>query len=205
MGTSLPRVEMGIAAAAGPLLNLFLGFLVFLLLRSRLRPALLPLLLWGPVAMVQEGVNFSLGQLTPGGDAEWISTLGIPLPVLLVVGILLLVLGVALVATLLPLTGIEPDDSAGKKILIVLLGMCSLMLVRSAHAFLANPAGIIENLVPLIFSLLLAFLVILLHRPLTRIIARRKTPSPAQLTWQSPVIAMALGVAIFLFQVVALN
>ena len=51
--------------AAGPLFNLLLGITTTILLWRNRKPILLPLLLWGPIALVQEGVNLSLGLLSP--------------------------------------------------------------------------------------------------------------------------------------------
>ena len=65
----LPDQVAAGTSAAGPLPHLLLALICFLFLWSRRRPILLPGLFWGPVAMIQEGVNFSLGLLTPGGDA----------------------------------------------------------------------------------------------------------------------------------------
>jgi hypothetical protein len=64
--TSLPLEVMGVTCAAGPLSNLALAIACFLLLWHRRKPVLLPLLLWGPVAMAQEGGNLSLGLLARG-------------------------------------------------------------------------------------------------------------------------------------------
>jgi len=71
-GASAPRETWGITSAAGPLLNILAGVAVSLSLWRYRRTALLPLLLWGPIALVQEGVTLSLGMLTPGGGAELI-------------------------------------------------------------------------------------------------------------------------------------
>jgi len=84
----LPAEVLAVTSLAGPLTNVALGLVGLFLLWWKRRPILLPLLLWGPVAMIQEGVTFSLGLLTPGGDAQWITTLGVP-------GFLLLVMGVS--------------------------------------------------------------------------------------------------------------
>ena len=69
-GSVTPRETWGITSAAGSLLNVVMALTVTLALWRWLRPILLPLLLWGPIALVQEGVTFSLGLLTAGGDAS---------------------------------------------------------------------------------------------------------------------------------------
>ncbi|NIP54557.1 MAG: hypothetical protein GWN30_36630, partial [Gammaproteobacteria bacterium] len=112
----------------------------------------------------QEGITFSLGFLTSGGDAEWIAAVGIPAALILTTGILCILAGIVAITLLLPLAGVEADSSYWKRLLIVLLGMGSFMLLRSAHSFIASPDSIMENLVPLIFSLLLAVIVALIDK-----------------------------------------
>jgi hypothetical protein len=166
---------------------------------------LLPLMFWGPVAMVQEGVTFSLGLMTPGGDAHWIANMGIPRFVILVAGILLLLVGIALITRLLPLIGIMRRDSIWRKYSILMVGMCSLMLIRSANSILASPETITENLIPLIFSLLLAGIVVLLHMPLTSFVESMQISPDNPVTWSAVALAMILGTSMFVFQIIALN
>ena len=202
---SLPVDVAAVTSAAGPLLNLALGLSFFLMLWRVRRPALLPLLLWGPVAMVQESVTFSLGLLTPGGDAQLIAAAGIPRPVILIAGICLLVMGLGTIALLLPDAGVEADDPPSRKFWIVLAGMCSLMFVRFIFGSLMGTVSATENLVPLVFSLLLAGIVVLLQQPVTRSLASAFPSRRSVVTWRAPAFALTLGVGIFLFQILALN
>lgn len=197
----LSEEVLGVTSLAGPLSNLLLGLVTFAFLWQKQRPFLMPLVLWGPVAMIQEGVTFSLGQLTPGGDAQWIAALGIPLSFLLIIGILLLILGLGLIAYLLPSFGIQPEDTFGKTFLTVLLGMVSLMLIRAIHASLLAPTYFIENLIPLIFSLVLALLVSLLRRPV-RSILKAAEPQDFEITWPPVISALSLGAGIFILQLI---
>jgi hypothetical protein len=87
------------------------------------------------------------------------------------------------------------------KLLIVLAGISALMLVRAIHATVAAPALTTENLIPLIFSVLLASIIVLLQNPLA--IVLHNTPgTPRRLSWPSVASAMTLGIAIFFFQVI---
>lgn len=173
----------------------------FLLWQKR-KPLLLPLLMWGAVSMVQEGVTFSLGFLTPGGDAEWIAAMGIPAVLILITGILCILAGVVAITLLLPLAGVEGDSAYWKRLLVVLLGMGSFMLLRSIHSFLASPESTAENLVPFIFSLLLAVIVSLLDKPVSEYTRREFSLTTRPVTWPLSAWALALGATIFLFQVI---
>jgi len=197
--TSLPDKIISVTSATGPLFNLLLAVTCLLLLWRIRRPALLPLLLWGPIAMIQEGVTFSLGMMTPGGDAQWIATLGVPRPIILLTGSFLLVAGVKTISLLLPLTDMERDASFKNKFLIVLLGMCSLMFVRFIYSFVASPASVVENLIPMIFSLLLAVFVVLLYKPMNeRTYAEKEKTKPV--TWLVTASSLVVGISLFVFQ-----
>jgi len=195
--TSLPDKIISVTSATGPLFNLLLAVTCLLLIWRQRKPALLPFLLWGPIAMIQEGVNFSLGMMTPGGDAQWIAAMGIPKLILLLTGSFLLVAGVKTISLLLPLTDIEANTPFKDRFLIVLLGMCSLMFVRFIHSVVVSPSSVVENLVPMIFSLLLAVFVVLIYKPTSESAYAEKLKS---VTWKVTASSLVLGISLFLFQ-----
>jgi len=199
--TSLPLIQMGVTSAAGPLFNLLMGSLTLLLLWKVKKPGLLPFLLWGPVAMIQESVTFTFGFLTPGGDAEWIAAMGIPKVVIIGLGVLSLIAGLILLAVLLTNLGITTGESFGKRLVIVLLGMCSLMLIRFIYSAVIMPASMIENLVPLVFSLLLAIIVVMIQPVVKNIIWKNQLPPVKPIEKKDILIAGILGVGIFIFQI----
>lgn len=202
---NLPNNVLAVTSATGPLLNLFLGITTFIVLWRFRKPILLPLLIWGPVACIQEGVTFSLGLLTPGGDARWISTLGIPVSIILITGIILLIIGLSGVSILLSLAGLKKEGSFFQKILIVLVGMGSLMIVRAIYSFSVSPAARIENLIPSIFSLILTFLIVLLHRYTANWFSRFRIEFNSSAFKFAPLVSIFLGASIFIFQIVTFN
>ena len=198
--TNLPLRQMGITAAAGPLTNLTFGLLVMSLLWNKMGLTLMPLLLWGPVAMIQEGVTFSLGLLTPGGDAEWISTLGIPKTIILITGILSIFSGLFILSWLLSRIGITEGRSRLENFGIIILGMCSLMLIRFLYSVTIQPQFILEDLVPLIFSLLLAGIVVLIQPVIVKNLKGvSRNPYPTMNKW-AIITAAAMGSGVFVFQ-----
>jgi hypothetical protein len=204
-GSSAPHETWGITSAAGPLFNLLIGVTVSLSLWRYRIPALLPLLLWGPIAFVQEGVTFSLGMLTPGSDAQLIVESGVPAPVILGFGVLLLLSGVAAVCGVLPLVNLSPVDSFGRRLSVVAGGMVSFMGVRLFVSSMVSPHLAQENAVPFVFSLLLAPIVAALYGPLYPILRRLPSAEPASVRWPAAVSAVALGLGMVLFQLGALN
>ena len=201
----LPDRVLAVTSAAGPFANLILGLTSFILLWRKRRPQLFPLLLWGPVALIQEGVTFSLGLLTPGGDARWIATMGIPLPIILINGITFLITGLCLVAALLDLVGMRRDDPFGRKLIIIFTGMYSLMLVRSIHSFWVAPSQILENLIPLVFSLILAVCAAIIHRPISKIMDTINLRETHPVSRTAPAFAFILGSGMFAVQLFILH
>jgi hypothetical protein len=197
--TSLPDKIISVTSATGPLFNLLLAVTCLLLLWRIRKPSLLPFLLWGPIAMIQEGVNFSIGMMTPGGDAQWIATLGISKSIIVLIGLFLLVAGVKTISLVLPLTNIQRDVPFKDKFLIVLLGMCSLMFVRFIHSVVACPGSVVENFVPMVFSLLLAVFVVLLYKP-TSENTQVAIEKPKPISWSVTAYSLTLGISLFLFQ-----
>jgi len=204
-GAAAPPETWALTSAAGPLLNLLAGTILSLLLWRRRKTLLLPFVLWGPVAMVQEGVTFSLGLLTPGGDASWIVGGGIPASVLVGFGVLLLLAGVVTIGWLLPLLDLSPADSFGRRLGVVAGGMLSFMLLRLLFSALASPGAIQENAVPLVFSLLLATAVVTLYTPLYPVLGRISAREPAPVGWPPVASSLALAVGIVALQLVFLN
>lgn len=204
-GSAAPQEILGITSAAGPLLNLLAGLALSLSLWHLRRPALLPLLLWGPVALVQEGVTFSLGLLTSGGDAQLVVDWGVPAPVLLGLGFCFLATGVALLCGLLPLVGLSSTDPFGRKLGIVAGGMVSFLLIRLLVSSSSSPAAARENTAPLLFSLLLAALVALLFRPLASRLGPGLDLEPSAVTWPAAMSSLALALGMVLFQMTFLN
>jgi hypothetical protein len=171
----------------------------------RRSPELLPLVLWGPVALIQEGVTFSLGMLTPGGDAELMVEWGVPASVLISLGVILLVAGIVMICWLLPLVNLSPSDSFGRKFSVVTGGMVSFMVLRLLASTLRSPDLILENTIPLLFSLLLATAVVVLYRPVYTMLIRISETELASVTRSAATWAIGLGMSMILLQLVILN
>lgn len=202
---SAPREILGVTSIAGPLLNLIIGMTVSLLLWWNRKPFLLPLLLWSPVSLVQEGVTFSLGMLTPGGDAEFIVNGGVPAIVLISVGILFLAMGVTAICWLLPLVSLFPEDSFNRKFGVVAGGMVSFFVVRLFFSGLRSPSHLKENTVPLVFSIILATIVVWLYKPLCSILRNISNTEAAEIRWSVVLFSKALGIGMIVFQLIFFN
>jgi hypothetical protein len=143
--------------------------------------------------------------LTPGGDARWVASLGIPTAIILIIGIAWLLAGVWGISRLLPLAGIEPGESFGKKYLIVMVGMGSLMLIRAIYSSTVSTGSLVENLVPMVFSLLLAVFVVLLNHLVTPKLGMANSIEVNLAPRSVWIVSLLLGVLMFTFQIFAFN
>jgi hypothetical protein len=120
---------------------------------------------------------------------------------ILVSGILLLAAGTAGVAWLLPFIGLKQEVSIWQKIGVILPGMGTLMIVRAVHSYTVSAAARLENLIPLIFTLLLSFAVLLLQKPIARIIDKGGFQQVYSISSLSVVYSLVLGFGIFGLQI----
>jgi hypothetical protein len=197
---ALPLQQMGLTTAAGPAFNLILGCLTTLLLWRWTSPNLLPFILWGPVALVQEGVNLSLGLLSPGSDARWLVQWGSPAWLLVGLGVMFILLAIGLFSWILAARVIFLGRSFGKRFTLIFFGMAFLMILRAFVALFRSPAAAVENLVPLGFAALLAAIVASLVGWLDQ---RRQSArlGPDTLPWGNSLFAVGMGLGLLLIQI----
>jgi hypothetical protein len=195
-GFQTPMVG-AITAAAGPLFNLLLASVFFFLLWRKRTTWLLPLLLWGPVAMVQEGINFSMGLLTPGGDARWMVSTGLPAPFLATLGVVLLLSGIFLITTLLPLAALQLSGPFHRKFSVITIGFCFLMGIRLIHSLLSPGQQLMENLAPFVFSIFLSSLVVIFSCKLKGLVENRASKPPQPISWRAALVILSAGIVMF--------
>jgi hypothetical protein len=198
---SLSLREMGITTAAGPGLNVIAGMLATLLVWRFSSSAFLPLVLWGPVALIQEGVNVSLGLLSPGSDAQWLAEWGAPEALLISLGILFILAGTGLISRILYRSVALAEKPFLGRLVLLFFGLGFLMILRAVVSLFQSPQAAQENLIPLMFALILAGL-ISGYQAIWRSVMKSKDPSFQILTWGKSLLALGLGMGIILFQIV---
>jgi hypothetical protein len=113
-------------------------------------------------------------------------------------------MGVLGVSVLLTTMWFDPKASLFRRWWIVTAGMGSLMLVRAAHGAWLGSAALVENVVPLVFSLLLALIVVGLGRVTDRFLPGALERSVA-VPDRAVIGTLASGASMFLLQLILLN
>lgn len=198
---ALPLNEMGITTAAGPGLNLVAGLLASLLIWKISPSFFLPLALWGPVALIQEGVNLSLGLLSPGSDARWLAQWGAPPTTLIVLGVAFILAGTGWIGFTLYRKTNFPERNFPSRLILAFFGLGFLMILRAAVSLFQSSQAALENLVPLLFALILATL-ISGSQSIWRSRKEGEYNAKKILTWGSSLSAFGLGLAILFVQVI---
>lgn len=195
----MPLQEIGITTATGPGLNLVAGLLVTVLLWNYFRPAYLPLILWGPVALIQEGVNASVGLLSPGSDAQWLVEWGVPGTLLVILGVFFILIGTGLISWILKRSTVLEERNFAARIGLVFLGMGFLMILRAIISAIQFPETAVKNLIPLIFALILGGIV-----AGTQEVWQTTPEGATQIpSWRNSLLAAGLGLGILFIQIMA--
>lgn len=109
----IPPEWMGWTAAAGPGANVLVGLGLFALAWPRRSALAVPLMLWAPVAFIQESSTalVQMASSEPGTDFVVMVEAGVPRAVIIALAVGCLVLGVVMLAALTPLAGLPEDLS----------------------------------------------------------------------------------------------
>jgi hypothetical protein len=197
----MPLHELGITTAAGPGFNLVAGILMTALFFKFKSPGFLPLILWGPIALIQEGVNLSLGLLSRGSDAQWLVQWGISKVALIFLGVFFILAGTGLISWILHRIGRIREMRFGGRLTLVFFGLGFLMILRALLSSFQSPEATLENLIPLLFALILA---VTIAGPLNtwRVIEERVPDSTQTPTRESCVLALGLGFGMLFLQII---
>ena len=158
---------IGYVDAAGPLFNILVGNIFFIVFWSQRQTITPSLLLLGPVALIQEGFN-SLIQIAlniPGSDSVRIIAAGAPGSLLMIIDVLLFSFGVLILVIELPIFGISPDDGQFDRVSTIVPGFIGYMLAIYLYNLAFNPFGVTRGLVLTVFSVAIAILVSFIHVP----------------------------------------
>lgn len=205
VGGANSSAPAGVTSLAGPLFSVLCSAVLFAILWHWRGPRSAPFLFMFPIALIQEGVTFSLGLLTPGGDASFVAAWGVPVPLLATLGGILLLAGIAGLAAVLPLAGLSRDTRWGRVLIVAGTSMVTLMLLRFAVSVALRSGSRTEAVVPLVFSVLLALVVSAAFGPIQHAFTGRLRRISFPVSRSGVAISLILAIATVAFQLTLLN
>ena len=211
----ISQLRLAIAAAAGPVLNLSAGAGVSLFAWRRRSAQLLPVVMWGPLALLQEGVGMIIGLVDyPDLESDWVSVMkaGVPPPIIGLWVAVLLVVGSVWILLLMPLAGISAEDPYWTKLVAFLAGVPLLLLGAVAYLGVigssgSSPTGMVEQnrWIALGASVGLVASLSALHRPLFARLDRISHTETSPVIWRDAALAVAMGAAVLVFMLAFYN
>ena len=203
----IPESMMGWPDAAGPVANVAIGLILFSILWKKRTPLTFPLLLWGPLACVQEGIGQVMTLSDHGSDAARIIAAGFPEPLLILVSILFILVGIFLFALIFPVSGISRDFSFFKRSGIIAAGMIPYGLLTLLISILAssNQSDISRSYNIIGGFAIISVIVAVAYSPVWLLAGRFRIRMDFQVTWSHASSAVGLMVVIVIAQLLFLN
>lgn len=184
--------------AAGPLANIVLGVLFFLGLFSWRSPYLLPFMLWGPIAFLQEWTTalVQLGTREEGTDWILINNAGLASGLIVGLAVSGVIAGLAGLYVLLPVAGLAPEMPPLARLGALALGMGGFSGLILGVSVVLHGSGVetSRNLRLTLFVVLIAILLAMTYPAFARIRRVEVMAVPLAAVWNS----LALACAVFL-------
>jgi len=190
---------IGIVDAAGPLFNLTVSIIIFVIFWRFKRPVFLPLIMMAPVALFQEGFSSFMQVVLKqnGTDSMRIIESGVPQILILIVSLIFLFAGIISFVSLFPMFGIRKEYGAGRIFLIIFSAAGANMLIMLLFALGADRDEVMRSLILLstiflfsiIFTIVYKFTSLRISKSIPFFITNRKELLYAFLTALVPVSA----------------
>ena len=182
--------------AAGPLANMVPGTLFFLGLWRWRSPHLVPLMLWGPIALLQEWTTalVQLGTREAGTDWVLINNAGRSSGLIIGLGVVGLIAGLAGLYLLLPATGLSPEIPLVPRLGTLVLGMGGFtgLVLGVSLLFKDSSVEVSRNLRLTVFGVLIATLLATTYPAFSQIRRDEVMEVSLRAVW----ISVALGSAV---------
>jgi hypothetical protein len=203
----IPDSMMGWPDAAGPLANVVFGLIIFSILWKKRTPFTFPLLLWGPLACVQEGIGQIMTTSDVGSDAARMIAAGFPEPLLIVISVFLLLVGIFLFGLAFPVVGISRDTPFFKRLGIIVGGMIPYGLLTLLICVLASPnQQDVSRSYNIIGGFAIIAIIVAAIFPAVGLLANRfRIRMDFQVKWSHGICAIGLLAVIVILQLLFLN
>ena len=203
----IPDSMIGWPDAAGPLANVVFGLIFFGILWKKRNPFTFPLLFWGPLACVQEGIGQIMTTSDFGSDAARMIAAGFPEPMLVTICIVLILIGIFLFGIVFPIGGISTDTPFFKRLGIIAGGMIPYGLLTLLICLLISPN---QQDVSRSYNIIGGFAIIALivaavYSPLRLIVRRFRIRTDFQVKWLHALCAIGLLAVVVIVQLLFLN
>lgn len=203
----IPDSMIGWPDAAGPLANVTIGLIIFTISWKKRTPFTFPLLLWGPLACVQEGISQIMTLSDHGSDAARMIAAGFPEPLLIVISILLILTGIFLFGLVFPVAGISMTTHFFKRLGIITAGMIPYGLLTLLISVLAGPnqQDISRSYNIIGGFAIIAVIVAAAYSPVELLTQRFRIRTDFQVQWSHGICAIGLLAVIVIPQLLFLN
>jgi len=186
-----------VPVVAGPLANVAVGAILFLGLWRWRSPSLVPALIWGPIALIQESTTALVQVGTREAGTDWVLIIAAGMPGALIValaGVGVLV-GFAGLFLLLPVSGLEPEAPLWSRLGTLILGMGGypVLTIGLTLAFADAGPNVSRNIRITAFVVLIAIFLAMLYPAVSRRHRLEVADVPRSAGWT----AMALGAVVF--------
>ena len=203
----IPNSMMGWPDAAGPMANVIFGLIIFSILWGKRNPFVLPLLLWGPLACVQEGIGQIMTVSDFGSDAARMIAAGFPESLLIVISVLLILIGISLFGLVFPVAGISMDTSFLKRLVIIASGMVPYGLLTLLISLLAssNPQDVSRSYNIIGGFAIISVIVAIVYSPIRFIVNRFRMRTDFNVKWSHSLCAIGSMSVIVILLLLFLN
>ena len=203
----IPESMIGWPDAAGPLANVAFGLLIFAILWKKRTPFTFPLLLWGPLACVQEGIGQVMTTSDAGSDAARMIAAGLPEPLLIVISILLILIGISLFGLIFPVAGISMDSPFFRRLGIIAGGMIpyGLLTLLISILFSPNQQDVSRSYNIIGGFAIIAVVVAAVCSPVRWLVKRFQIRTDFQVKWSHGICSIGLIAVIVILQLLFLN
>lgn len=192
-----------IIGVMGIVLDMVLACSIGIMLWNKKHPVLLPLMLWGSIAFIGEGIGMisSLGVYPEYiEDITNLLPLGVPSELILMMSILMVIVGLIWMVLIMPQAGIGLEVGFIKRFMVYFCCLPLYFLIAMAYIQLFTPmsSDMLEvRGYQLMISLLFAIVLSVFHKPISRILGNFIKPKELTIPQKSD-LAILVGVAVFL-------
>ena len=191
-----------IIGISGILLDLLLATIIGILFWKKRNVKYLPLLMWGSIAYIGEGIGMlSSVAVYPGyiEDITQLFRIGVPASMIIAVSILFVIVGLVWMILVIQMSGVEENESFIKRFLAYFCSLPLYFILCTIYIKLFNPQDmdILQvRMMQMLISIVLAFIMTVFHKRMIHILKGIRLIKVTGTTNWSDVIFLSLSAII---------